>query len=39
LNHPQFGLPNATVNIPQGGTITSTAAAMRQIQFGLKISF
>jgi outer membrane receptor protein involved in Fe transport len=39
LNHPQFGLPNATVNIPQGGAITSTAAAMRQIQFGLKISF
>jgi hypothetical protein len=39
LNHPQFSLPNSTVNIPQGGTITSTASAMRQIQFGLKILF
>jgi outer membrane receptor protein involved in Fe transport len=39
LNHPQFSLPNSTVNIPQGGSITSTASAMRQIQFGLKILF
>ena len=38
LNHPQFGLPNNTVNIPQGGTITS-ASPMRQIQFGLKLVF
>jgi hypothetical protein len=39
LNHPQFALPNSTVNIPQGGSITSTASAMRQIQFRLKILF
>lgn len=39
FNHPQFSLPNSTVNIPQGGAITSTASAMRQIQFGLKLLF
>lgn len=39
FNHPQFGQPNATVNIPQGGTITFLSNSMRQIQFGVKILF
>lgn len=39
LNHPQFGQPNARVDIAQGATITSLANDMRQIQFGLKILF
>ena len=39
FNHPQFGAPNPRVDIPQGGTITSLATAMRQIQFGLKVIF
>jgi hypothetical protein len=39
FNHPQFALPNATVNIPQGGSITSTNNPMRQIQFALKLIF
>jgi len=39
LNHPQFGASNLRVDLPQGDTITSLAAAMRQIQFGLKVIF
>lgn len=39
LNHPQFGLPNARVDLAQGGTISSLSTSMRQIQFGLKIIF
>ena len=39
FNHPQFALPNATVNIAQGGSITSTNNPMRQIQFALKLIF
>ena len=39
LNHPQFGQPNARVDIAQGGTITSLSNDMRQIQFALKILF
>jgi hypothetical protein len=39
FNHPQFSLPNARVDIPQGGTITGLSTAMRQMQFGLKFLF
>jgi hypothetical protein len=39
LNTPQFDIPNARVDLPQGGNITSLAAEMREIQFGLKILF
>ncbi len=39
LNHPQFSLPNARVDLPQGATITSLANNMRQVQFGVKILF
>lgn len=39
LNHPQFALPNARVDIAQGATITGLSTDMRQIQFALKILF
>jgi hypothetical protein len=39
LNHPVWGAPNASVNSPLFGTITSTAVAMRQLQLGLKYIF
>ncbi len=39
FNTPQFGVPNARVDIPQGGSITSVSTRMREIQFGLKIIF
>lgn len=39
LNHPQFGLPNARVDLAQGGAISSLSNSMRQIQFGLKVIF
>ena len=39
LNHPQFALPNARVDLPQGGTISSLSNSMRTIQFGLKVIF
>jgi hypothetical protein len=39
FNHPQFGLPNARVDITQGGSITSLVTSMRQIQFGVKAVF
>jgi hypothetical protein len=39
FNHPQFGVPNRRVDIPQGGSIASLASPMREIQFGLKIIF
>jgi hypothetical protein len=37
-NTPHFGLPAANINLPTAGRITS-AAAPRQIQFGLKFLF
>lgn len=39
LNHPQFGRPNARVDIAQGASISSLSAAMRQMQLGLKFLF
>jgi len=39
FNHPQFSNPNNRVDLPQGGSITGTSHAMRQIQFGLKLLF
>ena len=38
-NTPNFGSPNATINSPQEGTITSTVGNPRQIQFALKLIF
>ena len=39
FNHPQLDIPNARVDIPQGGSITSLATPMREIQLGLKVIF
>ena len=39
LNTPQFGIPNTRVDLPQGGSITTLSAAMRELQFGLKVNF
>jgi hypothetical protein len=38
LNHPNFGLPNRTINQPTTGVITS-AGSPRIVQFGLKLIF
>ncbi|MPZ16946.1 MAG: hypothetical protein GEV06_03360 [Luteitalea sp.] len=38
-NTPHFDLPNSRVDLDQGGTITSLAAPMRELQVGLKILF
>ncbi len=39
-NHPNFGLPNASIdNPPAVGKITSQAGIARQLQFGLKLVF
>jgi hypothetical protein len=39
LNHPQFGQPNARVDIPAGASITYLTTPMRTIQFGVKVIF
>ena len=39
LNHPQFGLPNASIGNPQAGMITSTVGNPRQLQMGLRFQF
>ena len=38
LNHPNFGFPNATVNTPSAGVISS-ADPGREVQFGIKWLF
>ena len=39
LNHPQFGRPNANIDVPQAGTITSLATTMREVQLSVKVLF
>jgi len=39
VNHPQFGLPGATIGVGGAGTITSTQRANRQMQFALRLAF
>jgi hypothetical protein len=39
LNHPQFALPNAQINVGGAGSITSTQRANRQMQFALRLAF
>jgi len=39
LNHPVWGLPNASVTSTNYGRITSTTNSMRQVQFALKYVF
>ena len=39
FNHPQFGLPNATIAVGGAGTITSTQRSSRQMQLALRLSF
>lgn len=39
LNHPQFGLPNATVGVGGAGTIAATQRSNRQMQFALRLTF
>ncbi len=39
MNHPQFGLPSATIGVGGAGTITSSQRSNRQIQFALRFGF
>jgi hypothetical protein len=39
MNHPVWGIPNASVTSSGFGTITGTAVSMRQMQVALKYSF
>jgi hypothetical protein len=39
LSTPQFGIPGATLETAQFGSIAGTASANRQLQFGLKVLF
>ncbi|HLJ14698.1 MAG TPA: TonB-dependent receptor, partial [Bryobacteraceae bacterium] len=37
LNHPEFGMPAVTLNLPTTGQITTTSIPNRQVQFALKL--
>ena len=39
LNHPNFALPNVTINSSSVGQITSTNTSSRQIQLGMRLTF
>jgi hypothetical protein len=39
MNHPQLAIPNATIGVANAGTISSTAAPNRELQFALRLSF
>ena len=39
FNHPQFGLPNSSVESSQGGRITSTVGNPRQLQLALRMQW
>ena len=39
LNHPEFGVPNATAGVAGAGTIATTHRANRQIQFARRLQF
>ncbi|MCI0419062.1 MAG: TonB-dependent receptor, partial [Acidobacteria bacterium] len=39
LNHPNFGVPNAAIDAPTGGRITTIRGTPRQIQLALRLTF
>jgi outer membrane receptor protein involved in Fe transport len=39
LNHPNFGLPNASIGSAAAGTITTVLGNARQVQFALRLHF
>ncbi len=39
FNHPNLSNPSSTIDVSGAGQITSTSTAMRQMQFGLHLSF
>ncbi|MBV9081568.1 MAG: TonB-dependent receptor [Acidobacteriaceae bacterium] len=39
FNHPQFGLPGATIGNPGVGVISSTAVANRELQLAARLAF
>jgi hypothetical protein len=39
FNHPQFGLPSATIGSGNVGTITNTLRSNRQLQLALRLTF
>ena len=39
FNHPNFGLPNASIGTAAAGTVSSTVGSPRQNQFALKLLF
>ena len=39
FNHPGFGFPNATIDNPTAGRISTTIVDNRSMQFALKVNF